>query len=181
MQKCCQTAEDCVWMYSTIFLVDWEGGKFVTWWVEEDVKTPEYVVRNGNCHLYNLYWCTVPLRKLKGNWNSSDEISACWLRHQHSALPRVRTGLLMLLGGLTPCTLTALMTNWYSVSGINPFNTMEFVSMGSRMYVHSVSISGLRGTGHRETWLRICLPTITTLFKGTICVSLSRLVTPRCT
>lgn len=67
-----------------------------------------------------------------------------WLRYQHSALPSVRTGLLIGLGGLTPCLLTALTTNWYSVSGSNPFRTMELVSMGSRMYVHSVSISGLR-------------------------------------
>lgn len=63
------------------------------------------------------------------------------------ALPSVRTGLLMWLGGLAPCALTALMTNWYSVSGNNPFRTMELVWMGSRMYVHSVSISGLWKTG----------------------------------
>lgn len=64
-------------------------------------------------------------------------------RHLAGALPSVRTGLLMWLGGLAPCTLTALTTNWYWVSGNNPFRTMELVWMGSRMYVHSVSISGL--------------------------------------
>lgn len=55
------------------------------------------------------------------------------LRCRGQALPRVRTGLLMWLGGLVPCVLTALTTNWYFVSGNSPFRIMEFVSMGSRM------------------------------------------------
>lgn len=92
-----------------------------------------------------LFWTVIETRLTRELRLSSPgcQIIARWLRDQHLALPRVRTGLLIWLGGLAPCTLTALTTNWYSVSGNNPFKTMELVSMGSRMYVHSVSISGL--------------------------------------
>lgn len=83
-------------------------------------------------------------------------ITARWLRDQRLALPRVRTGLLIWLGGLAPCTLTALTINWYSVSGNNPFKTMELVSMGSRIYVHSVSISGLWNDKMQQILFRFC-------------------------
>lgn len=95
--------------------------------------------------------------------NGAAETTLSWPLHHSAAaqrvnVPSVRTGLLMWLGGLAPCTLTALTTNWYSVSGSNPFKTMELVSMGSRIYVHSVSISGLwNDKTHKGKRFRFCL------------------------